>query len=337
MTTEDAITRFEREYQAYHRISAERRRQQSKLLREFSDYAGKPLTEVDSSDLTAFAGELVDRGLHVNTVRKKLNQIRPFVSWAYAVNLIDADRYLKLKSVGDPRGATGKTIPKPYTKAEIARLWAELDAHWAKIPAKGNRSQALSRWLSGKGPWGRVWRHAMRLQIDAMIRLALDLGLRRSEIYELSVDDLHYDNEYLVIRGKADPNTGEPKIREVPITDHAREALKDWLEFRALMRPGHERPWLTCWADRSTEPMRARRFHTLLQDTIGPEWGWHRLRHTCGTERLRSGMTLENVSTLLGHASLQQTLAYAEIAKRDVAKDMERNEAAFGEAMGRAA
>lgn len=337
MTTEDAIARFEREYQAFHGISPERRRQQSKLLHEFSDFAGKPLTQVDSSDLSAFAGVLKDRGLHVNTIRKKLNQIRPFVSWAYAVSLIDADQYMKLKAIKDPRGATGKTLPKPYSKAEVALLWQALNAAWPKVPEKGPRSQALNRWLSGKGPWGRVWRHAMRLQIDAMVRLALDLGLRRSEIYELSVDDLHYDNEYLVIRGKSDPNTGDPKIRQVPITDEAREALKDWLEFRALMRPGHGYPWLTCWADRSTERMRERRFHTLLQDTVGPDWAWHRLRHTCGTWRLRSGMSLENVSTLLGHASLQQTLAYAEIAKSDVARDMERNEAAFQEAVGRAA
>jgi site-specific recombinase XerD len=341
MTTEDCIARFEREYQGYNQISPERCRQQSKLLREFAARTGKALTEVDSSDLQEFAGALVASGLHVNTVRKKLNMIRPFISWAYAVDLIDADRYMKLRAVKDPRGATAKTLPKPYTRDEIARLWLALDAKWPKIPHHGKRSQALRRWLSGRGPWGRVYRHAMRLQLDAAIRLALDLGLRRQEIFGLSVNDLHYDNEYLVVRGKADPNTGEPKIRQVPITEHARAALKEWLEFRALMRPGHDRPWLTCWESKATskaiDPMRERRFHTLLQDTVGEEWRWHRLRHTCGTERLRSGMALQNVSHLLGHANLQQTLGYAEVAKQDVAKDMERNEAAFGEAMGRAA
>jgi site-specific recombinase XerD len=337
MTTDDVIVRFEKEYQGYHGITPERARQQVKLLREFELHMGKALLDADAGDLQGFAGHLVASGLHVNTVRKKLNMVRPFASWAYAVNLIDADRYMKLRTVKNPRGSTGNSLPNPYTRTEIQEFWRQLDATMPKLPEKGRGSQALTRWLTGVGPWGRVWRHAMRIQIDAMVRLALDMGLRRSEIFGLSVDDLHYDNEYLVVRGKADPNTGQPKIREIPFTETARAAVKEWVEFRSLLRPGHNRPWLTCWADRFNQPMRERRFHSLLQDRVGPQWRWHRFRHTCGTEWLRAGMALEKVQRLLGHATLQQTLGYAEIARGDLSTAMARGEASFEEAVGRAA
>lgn len=330
MTDEELIQRFEREYQNYHRISLPRARQQRALLADLSSVVSDGLGGAKSGELHAFAGDLMTRGYHVNTVRKKLNMIRPFFSWAYAAGVITGDQYLALQQVKNPRGSTGKTTPNPYTSKEIAYFWAALDHKFPKVPAHGPRSQALSRWRKGIGPWGRVYRHAMRLQIDAMVRLALDLGLRSGEIYNLSVDDLHYDNEYIVIKGKADPNTGRVKVREVPFTTNARQAIYDWLEFRAEMQVTHDRPWVSCWGDVRAKPMWKTRFETLLQDVVGEEWRWHRLRHTCATMWLREGMPLEKVQRLLGHASLQQTLCYAEILKGDLATAVARHEEGFG-------
>lgn len=328
--TPEAIQRFEREYQNYHRISTERARQQRALIADFSSFVGVELGGVKSEHLQSYAGHLMTLGLHVNTVRKKLNMLRPFFSWAYAAGLITGDQFLSLKQVKNPRGSSGKTQPNPYKQQEIKRFWAALDHRFPKVPSHGPRSQALSRWRKGVGPWGRVYRHAMRLQIDAMVRLALDLGLRASEIYGLSVDDLHYDNAYIVVRGKADANTGRVKVREVPFTKEARQAVYDWLEFRAEMQPGHDRPWLSCWDKTRNNPMWKTRFETLLQDTVGEEWRWHRFRHTCATEWLRVGMELEKVQRFLGHSNIQQTLCYAEIVKGDLATAVARHEAGFG-------
>jgi site-specific recombinase XerD len=327
------IERFEREYIQYHRISAQRGRQQVKLLTELESRVDGTILDVQPSDLQSWAGEWLDSGLHVNTVRKRLNMIRPFYGWAYAAKLITADDWLSLKAVKDPRGATGRTLPNPYSRAELAEFWAALDAKLPMLPKTGRRSQALTRWLRGKGPWANVWRHGMRLQIEAMVRLALDLGLRRAEIFGLSVDDLHYDNEYIVVKGKADPNTGKPKIRQIAFTQAARDAVKEWVEFRALLRPSHSAAWLCLYSRWAANPMRRSRFETLLPETVGEGWRWHRFRHTCATEWLRAGMELENVSTLLGHASLQQTLAYAQILKSDIARQMAKHEGVFAEAV----
>jgi site-specific recombinase XerD len=338
MTTNKLIARFEREYVAYHGISPARAREQERLLVQFSERLDGTLSEMTPSDLQGFAGDLVAQGYHVNTVRKKLNQIRPFITWAHQAGIFDADAYLKLRNIGNPRGATGISKPKPYTRIEIRQLWAQIDEALPKLPEKGRKSQALTRWRNGKGPWCKVRIHAMRLQVDCMIRLALDLGMRRHEIFGLSLDDLHYDNEYLVIQGKANPNTGEPKIRQVAVSEHAREAIKDWIEFRAWIDPPHDSPWLSLWyAETHTNPMQWRRFQTLLQHAVGEQWTWHRLRHTCATERLRNGMPLEQVSQLLGHATLQQTLMYAEVGREDIAKSLESQAQSFGEAVGRAA
>ena len=40
--------------------------------------------------------------------------------------------------------------------------------------------------------------HATYLQIEAMVRLALDLGKRRNEVYDAQLDDIHPDNAYVL-------------------------------------------------------------------------------------------------------------------------------------------
>lgn len=333
MTTKDAIFRFGREYLDYHGITQQRGNQSKALLADLAKLCPDgDLTKAGGSEVQQLAGEWLASGYHPNTVRKKLNQIRPFFGWAYSVRAITADQLLSVREVKNPRGSSGKTLPKPYTRTEVIRFWAELDAALPFLPAKGPKSQAYRRWQAGIGPWRNVWKHAMRIQVEAMVRLALDLGLRRSEIFNLSVNDLHYDNEYLVIKGKADPNTGHVKVRTVPFTYEARMAVMRWLEFRALMKCDHDAAWVSCWGSETyRNPMHFTRFKTLLHAVVGEDWTWHRFRHTCATNWLRAGAELETVSRLLGHATLQQTLGYAEILKTDLAKKLGKVESAFGE------
>jgi hypothetical protein len=50
---------------------------------------------------------------------------------------------------------------------------------------------------------------------------------------------------------------------------------------------------------------------------------------TCATEWLHAEVPLEKVSKLLGHASLEQTLGYADLVRDDVARSMRRGETDF--------
>lgn len=334
--TIDLIDRFNLEYQVFNRISKKRTREQLALLRDLRSYVGHELDTLEPSEFQAWAANLMAvNGYHVNTVRKKMNMIRPFVSWMLASNIIDGGHYMRLKAVKNPRGATGRTKPKPYTQKEMVVFWETFEVKWPRLPTKGPGSRAISRYFKGQGKWRPVWRHAFRLQLLAMIRLALDLGLRAHEIQQMSVDDLHYDNEYLVIWGKADPNTGEKKVRTVPWTKESHRAVKEWLEFRARLNPDHNSPWLVLYAQWRLNPMDMKRFEVLLQKSLGEGWAWHRLRHTCATEWLRAGMALETVSRLLGHASTAQTLCYAEITKADLQLAVTKHEERFSGAVDR--
>jgi site-specific recombinase XerD len=330
-----ALERFAKEYQGYHGLSEERRRQQLKELRALAAYAGKDSPEeCNGEDLSGYLAELVDLGFHVNTVRSRANMIRPFFSWLYSVNLIDAERLMAIKSVPNPNGSSGQSTPKPYNAKELKRFWAELDEAW---PYRDEKWWA--RWRAGRSKYKRIATHVMRLQLEAIVAHAQDSGLRRAEIFHLEIDDFHPDNEYILVRQRTERQNGKNRTREVPYTEEARTHVRNWLRVRHELNVGHDRPWISAFANQAEgqwlRPMSYYRFKRVIR-TVG-DWQLHRFRHTCATNWLRADMDLEVVSRMIGHSSIQQTLAYAEIVRDDIAKQVSRHEGRFQQMTGRRA
>ena len=51
----------------------------------------------------------------------------------------------------------------------------------------------------------------------------------------------------------------------------------------------------------------------------------HGLRHACATHLVKNGADVRHVQKLLGHASLDSTQIYTEVAAADLARMMERS------------
>jgi site-specific recombinase XerD len=328
----DLIEQFAARHFVLNNISEIRQRRHVRVLRDYDAWLGEtPLLSATPEQVREWMTMQVANGLHVNTVRFHLNMLRPFWRWAWEAGHLDADSWLRLKDVKPPRGATGHSLPNPYTRKEIAELWRKIeDKHPLATPLQVDRWNRRNQ-LKRATPWSVMGRHGRRLQTEAIVALALYCGLRRTEIYNLGLDDLHPDNAYIVVRGKRVDH--QEKVRKVPYTDAAREAVTRWLEYRkSLFIKTHRTVWLCLRPPRAREPMYETQFNSLLR-----QYGYelHRLRHTCATERLRAGMPLEAVQRLLGHASIQQTLGYAEVVARDVQQHAERSDEDFMKAVGK--
>lgn len=303
----------------YRGVSEERLTRTRRVLTALAERAGDPL-QATRDDLERFLLDVLEE-VSPSTADQYLKIIRAFHRWAWERGHLDADSYLRLRTVRAPRFQRSK--PNPYTRTEIARLRRELADRYPLAS-----DYAVNRFFNGTTKsWRRMYRHAHRLQWEAIIALALELGLRRIEICRLSVDDLHYDNEFIVVHGKGD------KYREVPFTHSARMAVARWLELRTRLAPAHDRPWVWLRAPRRLDPLEPIELSEGFS-RLGSGWSLHRLRHTCATERLRARMPIDQVQRLLGHATIQQTLAYAEIARPDLARHLEQSEEAFSTAVG---
>jgi integrase len=316
------IDRFQAEYQEYHGLSVARRQDQTRALNRLSTFVSKDLTKCEPEDLRGWYRSLRGEGLKPTTIQKYKKMVLAFFGWAFEVKLITGDELMRLRAVKGPN--LKKATPRPYSAEEIADFWGQL----AKAYPLDEDLKWLKRFRAAKSHFRRIESHANRLQLTAIARIALDCGLRRQEIYDLSLNDAHYDNAYLVVRhGKGD------KFREVPYTSAARAAMKDWIELRTLLNPKHDRPWLaltrlgpgpgSVWL----EPMGYRRFQSYL--TAVGSWEFHRMRHTCATNWLRVGMPIEILSRFLGHSSIKQTMVYTELTRDDIQRQVERLDKRF--------
>jgi integrase len=332
MDVDTLLERFEREYQEPNSITTPRRQAQAVFLRQLAASLDHPLSQVTVSEAVAFIGSEITRGIHPNTGRKHVGMLHSFARWGEATGALDHGAELRL--IRRPRGSTGKSQPAPYTMAEITTMKKAIARRWPLLPAVGPGSQMLSRWCQGltarKQMPARLTRYCRRLQVDAQVALALELGLRRIEIHTLTIASAHYDNRsVIVLTAKQGP--GVTPIRAVPYTQHARQVMQDWLEFRQMVVPEADTtsPWLKLRVgaplSEQIEPAPA----ALLKNTLPSPWIWRRLRHTAATEWLRAKVPLEKVRIYMGHSTIEQTLAYTEILNSDIEADFQEAEARF--------
>jgi site-specific recombinase XerD len=64
-------------------------------------------------------------------------------------------------------------------------------------------------------------------------------------------------------------------------------------------------------------------FHSIAR-LCGADARLHDLRHSCATYLLKSGVPMEYVQKILGHASIKTTQIYAEVLQGVMQKEMEK-------------
>ncbi len=184
-------------------------------------------------------------------------------------------------------------------------------ANWplASLPKALNRGE-VERLVASLGQAGLSTRRT-----DAMVRCALDLGLRRGEIAKLQLDDIDWLAGTLTLRG-----TKSRREDVLPLPQTTGQAIADYLRL--------ERPRTTSRA------VFVRRIAPYDQpigpDCVGkairqayaraglPYTRAHLLRHTLASRLLDGGSSLKEVADVLRHRSLNTTLIYAKLDSRNL-------------------
>lgn len=330
----DVIDRFKTEYQDFHRISTRRAREQVAILRELEELGGGDVFNDPADLLSRFQVRRLERGNDPATIGRMRGMIRPFYTWAYEKRLITGEALMEVREVRGPRGCTPKYVPRPYKRDEIKLLWRDFEQQY-RIPYTPAEAESyMLRYRRGTSPYRRVKPMVERAQVRAIIGLALCGGLRRNEIYGITLNGLHYDNAYLVVRGAPKNRDALPRERIVPwVTPEMREWVREWIDLRTILNPDHDFPWLSLWGMKSWWlPLHPNRYEALMR-RLGRGWEFHRLRHTAATEMLRGGYPLESVQRILGHATITQTLAYAQLLPDDLVRVAAKSQLAMSAAL----
>lgn len=177
-------------------------------------------------------------------------------------------------------------IPAAWSAEEVERLLAQVD----RGSPQGKRDYAI-------------------------LLLAARLGIRVSDIRQLRLEHLHWEERRLEL---VQAKTGRPLV--LPLTDEVGWALIEYLHHRPSFA-AHREVFLWC-----KPPFRPFGHDNDLQYLITKyrrqagiavpprrPGGMHMLRHSLATRLLKVGTPLTTISDILGHASSESTLIYTKV------------------------
>lgn len=318
MTSLDTVDKFCANHHAKHQIDPVRASTQRKQLRKYEAWLDCPIEQAGSDELDNYVAHLINEGYNPNSVVTYMSMIKGFYAWCRRKKIITGDQLLDIREVERPKGAK-PGVPKPYTMRQMRQFWLELDTKYPTMEISPRRKTMIQR---GTANLAKIRLHAMRIQIEAIVLLSVCCGLRRHEIFRLSLEDVSPDNAYLPILGKGD------KEREVPYPQVVREAVVRWIEFRSILGVMHDQIWIRAYGPNFNRAMSLSAFAHMM-GKIGEGYELHRLRHSAATNWLREGMPIEQLQRFLGHSDINQTLRYAELNREDIFKSVERHQEGF--------
>lgn len=235
------------------------------------------LREVTTDILRAFAADLFDLGISPRTQARIVSGIKSFFRFLKLEGYLDSNPSLLLESP-----ALRRHLPEVLRLDEIDAMIGAIDME----KAEGQRNRAIMETLYG-------------------------CGLRVSELINLEISKLYFDEQFIMVHGKGD------KERIVPISPQAIREIKDYLPDRALLPVKRGEENILFLNRRGHRLTRVMIFYIIKQLAeaagIRKEVSPHTLRHSFATHLLEGGANLRAIQQMLGHEDISTTEIYLHI------------------------
>jgi integrase/recombinase XerD len=156
-------------------------------------------------------------------------------------------------------------------------------------------------------------RDPLGIRDRAILETFYSTGIRRAELTQLGLSDLHIERGVLQIRqGKG------RKDRTVPIGQRALGWLTRYLDEvrpRLLLDISEPALFLSSYGSSINADVLSRKVSQWLEQAgIKKPGSCHLLRHTCATHMLEGGADIRYIQQLLGHANLETTAIYTQVS-----------------------
>lgn len=263
---------------------------------------------------------LVERGLAAGTVRGYVSHARRFLDGLSAiggqadVTAAEVTRAVLRESVAVSVSAAQNFVSglRSFLRFSFVEGLVEVDLSQAALPVTGRRRSSLPRGISKAdadallGSCDR--RTALGRRDYALIVTLLRLGLRRSELAQLRLDDINWRAGELVVRGKSG------REDRLPLPGDVGEAIAGYLHRG---RPVSDRREVFLRARAPFDPIASGTVASTVRRACRragiAEVGAHRLRHTVACEMVAAQVPLVQIAQVLRHRSLQSTAIYARV------------------------
>ena len=235
--------------------------------------------EVELADLRNMIQWIHEMGIAARSQARIISGLRNFFSFLVTEDLLKQDptELLELPKIG-------KKLPEVLEKEEIDALINAVDLS----KNEGHRNRAILETL-------------------------YSCGLRVSELVNLQITNLYFEEGFIRVIGKGN------KERLVPVSDAVEKEInlyKDHIRIHMDVKPGHED---VLFLNRRGAKLTRIMIYTIIQQlaqriqlrkSISP----HTFRHSFATHMVEGGANLRAIQEMLGHESISTTEVYTHLS-----------------------
>ena len=235
------------------------------------------ISDVCLDDLERFSAGLHAIGIHPRSQARIISGIKSFFHFLIMADYLEADPSELLEG---PK--IGLKLPEVLTVEEIDSIIAAIDL--SKNEGQRNR---------------------------AILETLYSCGLRVSELTNLKLSDLYFDEGFIKVEGKGS------KQRLVPISPRAIKEIKLYFTDRnrgKIKKEYEDYVFLARWGKNISRIMVFHLIKELAQTAgITKNISPHTFRHSFATHLLEGGANLRAIQCMLGHESIATTEIYTHI------------------------
>ena len=281
-----------------HTLRAYRRELEGFAAWVNASYPDLTIGSIEHTHIRAFLGMLYERGLLKASAARSLAAIRSWFKWLARAGHIEQN---PASLVSTPK--LPKHLPRVPSIEQMNRVVDSVQADAASWPA---RDRAILEMLYG-------------------------CGIRNAELTGLNLDDIHWANEAVLVRGKGQ------KQRYVPLGDAAAQALRGYLTERSARLAAADKTTAALFLNLQLRGLGTAGGARLTTRSVGrivkriailrglsSDVHPHTLRHAFGTHLLEEGADLRAIQELLGHERLSTTQRYTQLTTAQLTQVYDR-------------
>jgi site-specific recombinase XerD len=238
------------------------------------------LAVLNEAELEEFFNELRQAKRAASSVARAVASVRGWTAYLVDEGHLVIDPSARLKG-----GRRGRTLPKPLAEQEVVEL---LDSISATTPTD--------------------------LRDRALLELLYGTGARVSEIVDLELSDLDFDEELILLTGKGS------KQRLVPMGATLQRTLLAYLGTGGRTSLAGAKKTSKVFLNARSGPLTRQGIDLIVHkraQVVGIDRSRisaHVFRHSCATHMLAHGADIRVVQELLGHASIATTQLYTAVS-----------------------
>ena len=255
------------------RLSSHTVKSYSSDLKQFSKYLSKEcninsdINQVNFQTIRSWIVFLLENNINPRSVNRKISVLKSYYKFLIQEGILSYNPMIKIIS---PK--TSKRLPSFVDKDDIQNL---LDKVKFENNYIGNRDRLI-------------------------IELFYVTGIRLSELINIKISDIDFNNNYIKVLGKRN------KERLIPLSNNMTNKLKNYVNENHISEYLFNNKGKKMY---SKLVYRLVKKHLNLVSSIDNK-GPHVLRHTFATHMLNNGADINAIKELLGHSNLNATQVY---------------------------